>query len=124
MFNKELLMSYFHGKDLEIIESLIYQPELEPAFDVMRGALVWIDERPDGLSSKGYEKLIDLWIVRSCIHRGISLSDGTLDPEYFEKAWSEARAQKFSWPGFNRLKLSEEDRIYYMKELENAEEEI
>jgi hypothetical protein len=106
-------VTYFCGKDLEIIESLVYQPELKPAYDLMRDALIWADERPEGLSREGYEKLIDLWAARSFIHKGTKFSDWTLDPEYFGKVWEEAISEEFEWPGFNRLKLSQQDEQYY-----------
>jgi len=115
-------MSYFLGNDLKLIEALVYNPSLEPSFDVMRDALVWDDERPDGLSREGYEKLCDLWIVRSLIHRGISFTDWPLDPEYFGTVWSQAQKQGFKWPGFNRLHLSQKDREYYEKSLHDLRE--
>jgi hypothetical protein len=106
-------MTYFCGKDLEIIESLVYQPELRPEYDLMRDALIWSDERPEGLSREGYEKLIDLWAARSFIHKGKDFSDWPLDPEYFGQVWKEAISGGFQWPGFNRLNLSQQDEQYY-----------
>ncbi len=82
----------------------------------MKDALVWEDERPDGLSLHGYEKLCDLWIARSFIHRKIPFSNWKLDPEYFEKVWLEATKQGFKWLGFNRLNLSDRDRKCNMKQ--------
>ena len=115
-------MSYFWGNDLKLIEALVYNPNLEPSFDVMRDALVWNDERADGLTPEGYEKLCDLWIARSYIHRGIPFSESELDPEYFGRVWSEATKQGFKWPGFNRLHLSKQDREYYEKSLRELRE--
>ncbi|MGL5074230.1 MAG: hypothetical protein ACRDBG_00095, partial [Waterburya sp.] len=86
-------MSYFQGKDLELIESLVYNPDIKPSYDFMRDSLVWEDERPLGLTPEGYEKLCDLWIVRAYIHREIPASDWGLDPKYFEDAWLEAIKQ-------------------------------
>jgi hypothetical protein len=108
-------MNYFSGKDLELIEALDYQPELEPSYEVIKDALIWEDERPSGLSTDGYEKLCDLWIARSFIHREIPFSNWSLDPKYFENVWSEAIKQGFKWSGFNRLILSKNDKDYYMK---------
>jgi hypothetical protein len=117
-------MSYLCGDDLKKIEALVFQPELEPSYEVIKDALIWSDERPEDLSSEGYEKLIDLWIARSLIHKGIPFSDWRLDPEYFEKVWSEATKQNFKWPGFNRLHLSNKDKAYYLSQQEQANEEF
>jgi len=111
-------MNYFNGNDLELIEELEFNSELAPSYDVIKNCLVWDDERPDGLTPDGYEKLCDLWIARSFIHRDISFSTWDLDPEYFEQVWKEAKNAKFKWPGFNRLKLTERDRKYYLQEME------
>ncbi|MBP0023596.1 MAG: hypothetical protein J7540_06300 [Roseofilum sp. SID2] len=113
-------MSYFSGRNLELIEALVYNPTLEPSYDIMRDSLVWDDERPAGLDREGYKKLIDLWSARSFIHKGIPFSNHSLDPEYFERVWNEARGQGFQWPGFYRLHLSKRDREYY----ENARDEF
>ncbi|MBP0028326.1 hypothetical protein [Roseofilum sp. Guam] len=75
----------------------------------MRDSLVWPDERPWGLDPDAYDKLIDLWIARSFIHKGIPFSDWSFNPERFERVWKEAREQGFQWPGFYRLHLSEQD---------------
>ncbi len=106
----------FTGNDLQLIESLQYNPELKPSFDWMRDCLVWKDERPDGLTPAGYESLIDLWIARSFIHRGKSFSEHSLDPHYFEDVWKRALNQGFQWPGFSRLTLSDEEREFYKQE--------
>ena len=106
-------MSYFSGKDLVLIESLVYQPDLTPTYDVMRDALTWSDEYPEGLSYEGQEKLVDLWAARSFLHKDMKFSDWKLDPKYFGMVWEEATRQGFSWPGFKRLKLTPKDRLYY-----------
>src|SRR5437868_2330157 len=100
----------FTGKDLRIIESLVFDPALKPMFDPWRDCLVWSDERPDGLTPNGYERLCDLLIARSFIHRNLDFSTHTLDPVYFKQIWDRAMNYKFQWPGFNRLNLSAEDR--------------
>jgi len=48
-------MSYFSGKDLELIEGLVYNPSLKPGYEALKDALIWSDERPDGLTPEGYE---------------------------------------------------------------------
>ena len=111
-------MAYFQDRDLELIEGLEFNPELEPSYDAIKNCLVWEDERPDGLTSDGYEKLCDLWIARSFIHRGIPFSNWELDPEYFEHVWEEATQAKFKWPGFNRVKLTDREITYYLHQIE------
>jgi hypothetical protein len=106
-------MVYFSGRDLRLIESLTYEPTSEPSYDLIKDALIWDDERPHGLTPDGYEKLCDLWIARSFLHKRIPFSSWKLDPIFFENVWSEAIEQGFSWPGFNRLELSEKDKQYY-----------
>lgn len=115
-------MNYFWGNDLKLIEALVYNPNLKPSFEAIKGALIWSDERPDGLTPEGYEKLCDLWIARSLIHQGIPFTDWPLDPEYFGTVWSQARKQGFKWPGFNRLHLNKQDREYYEKSLSELSE--
>jgi len=108
-------MDYFNDNDLELIEELKFNSELLPSYDVMKNCLVWDDERPDGLTPDGYEKLCDLWIARSFIHRDIPFSTWELDPEYFEQVWKDAMNAEFKWPGFNRLKLTEKEKVIYLK---------
>jgi len=112
----------FTGKDLKLIESLVFDPNLTPSFDIMRSCLVWQDERPAGLSPTGSESLIDLWCARSFLHQGRDFSDHRLDPEYFRKIWERALRQDFQWPGFNRLTLTEADKVFYESELKKLSE--
>lgn len=103
----------FVGEDLRLIELLTYKPSLKPSYDHIKNCLAWDDERADGLTPAGYEILCDLWIARSFIHRGLSFSIHELDPNYFRVVWERALGQKFKWPGFQRLTLSEEDKTYF-----------
>ncbi|MDC0836010.1 hypothetical protein POG22_23890 [Geitlerinema sp. CS-897] len=107
-------MNYFSGQDLKLIESLVYQPELEPSYEAIKDVLIWSDERPNGLSFEGYEKLCDLWVARSFIHRKVSFLSCKLDSTYFEEVWRRAVYQEFRWPGFYRFELK--DRLYYKKQ--------
>jgi hypothetical protein len=111
----------FTGNDLSLIESLVYNPTLEPKFDGMRDCLFWADEEPDGLTSDGYDTLIDLWAARSFLHKGRDFSTYKLSPDYFRLIWERALAQGFRWPGFNRLTLSDADRIFYDKHLKEQD---
>lgn len=113
-------MTYFSRQDLELIEALTYDPVSEPSYDLIKDALIWEDERPNGLTQDGYEKLCDLWIARSFIHKRIPFSSWKLDPTFFENVWSEAMRHGFSWPGFNRIELSEKDQKYYEAMRANA----
>ena len=115
-------MAYFSERDRAIVEALKYDPALTPAYESMRSALVWADERPDGLTSEGYEKLCDLWICRACIHRGDPTFSRTLNPAYFRELWAIALAEHIKWPGFNRLELSAEDRAYYERAMREEAE--
>ena len=81
-------MSYFSKRDLELIKVLIYQPELKPCYDVMRDALVWMDEWDKRLSSDGFNRLCNLWVARSFIHSNIPFSSYTFNPNLLEKVWS------------------------------------
>jgi len=117
-------MNYFFGRDLELIEALVYQPELKPSYDVMRDALVWRDEWTNDLSSEGFEKVCKLWTARSFIHRGIPFSSYKLNPDLLERVWFEAKTQGFKWTGFNRLELRQQDREYYEEQRRLAREEF
>ncbi|MDY6781765.1 MAG: hypothetical protein SW833_04295 [Cyanobacteriota bacterium] len=117
-------MIYFSGNDLKLIESLVYDSSLDPSYEILKNTLIWNDERPDGLTPEGYEKLCDLWIARSFIHRKIPFSDWDIAPKYFEQVWSKAQKQGFRWPGFYRLSLNKQDREYYensMSELRKSD---
>lgn len=111
----------FTGKDLSLVESLEFNAELKPGYDLIKSCLVWTDERPDGLTPEAYENLCDLLIARSFIHRGVDFSAHKLDPVYFKNIWERALNQGFRWTGFQRLKLSDEDLAYYEKMLSNNE---
>ncbi len=116
---------YLSDNDRHTIEQLAYNPELEPSFDVIKSCLIWDDERPDGVSSQGYELICDLWIIRSFIHRDIPKEDWGLDPEYFLKRWAMIKDLDLKWPGFKRMELSEAESRFYekkLKELSNISE--
>lgn len=104
----------FAERDLQLIAGLEYDPALEPAFDEVKACLVWDDERPSGLTSIGYERLCDLWILRSYIHRGIPREKWGIDPGsgYFQDVWDRAQLEQIEWPGFKRMTLTEKDRDY------------
>jgi hypothetical protein len=102
----------FEGNDLRLIESLKFDPELEPSYESIKGCLIWRDERPDGLSNAGYEALGDLWAARSFLHQGLDFSEHPLNPDYYRRVWERALAQGLKWPGFNRITLSEKDKDY------------
>ena len=115
-------MGYFTERDRALVEGLTYDPSLKPGFELLKGCLIWEDERPDGLTPENYEKLCDLWIARSCLHRGLAIGEGTLDPQYFKDAWDAAIRDGIRWPGFQRLKLSPEDKAMLDACLEDESE--
>jgi hypothetical protein len=119
----EQLEPLFTGRDLELIESLVYDPVLSPSFDIMRGALIWADEWPNGLTSDGLDNLFSLIAARSFLHRGLDFSKFKLAPDRFRLIWESAQQQGFRWPGFKRLTLSDTDKAYYEHQLKEAAEE-
>jgi hypothetical protein len=108
-----LLMPYFSACDRAVIETLQLDPNAKPTFELLKSCLIWADERPASISPDGYDKLCDLWIARSCLHRGQAIGSGSLDPVQLQRAWQEALDDKISWPGFHRLRLSPEDQAYF-----------
>jgi hypothetical protein len=115
-------MAYFSDRDRAIIEALTYDPTSEPSYESIRSALVWPDERPDNLTSEGYQSLCDLWICRALIHRGDPTFSTSLDPAIFQRRWAAALADNIRWPGFERLTLSAKDRAYYEKAMREEAE--
>ena len=107
----------FKGKDLDLIQSLVYEPSLEPMYCSFRMYLHWPDELPSGISTEGYESLCDLWTARACRYHGLTLPE-SLNPATFTRVWDRAIAQGLLWPGFQRLKLGETDKKYFLEMLE------
>ena len=114
-------MSIFSENDRLQLEKLVYDETLEPSFDSIKSCLVWSDERPADLSSDGYEKLCDLWIVRSFIHQNLPQTNWGLDPDYFKSVWDAALEENIKWPGFKRLTLSEKDNKYLKQMLKEED---
>ena len=107
----------FVGKDLELMKSLKYDPELKPNYESIKGCLIWEDERPIGLSSEAYRAVGSLLIARSLLHQDLTLDAHPINPELCKKLWAHAQQQISNWPGFKRLTLSDEDRNYLEKEI-------
>jgi hypothetical protein len=60
----------------------------------------------------------DLWVARSHLHRGEPI------PERFRTVWEQVQSEGLRWIGFQRLKLSAEDKEYYeasLRELRPAD---
>jgi hypothetical protein len=112
----------FSEKDLQIIESQVYDPALTPSYESIKACLIWADEIPHGLSLDGYSILEILWIGRSLLHRGLSLADDPINPAHVQSTWTRAQQQGLKWIGFKRLVISDEDRAYYMKAMKDEEE--
>jgi hypothetical protein len=99
--------------DIELLNTLIFDPLLEPNFEVLKSCLIWPDEAPKPhLSFSGREFLYDLWIVRGFIHRSVSVKEWGLDPLYFMEAWNFGLCSIPEWPGFKRLILNDVHRSY------------
>lgn len=110
-------------QDRRLIEELVFDPNQRPSFDLMKSCLVWPDERPSGLSREGRQFLARLWIVRGFKHRGIADDQWGLDSSPLLRVWQHGLAIQLRWPGFQRLDLSEQDRVYLQKSLSEAVEE-
>ncbi len=102
----------FVPSDRESLERLVFDPSCEPSFELMKGCLVWADERPAKISKEGYELLGDLWLVRGYLHRNVPVEQWGLDPAYFQEVWKNALEDVPRWPGFRRLDLSHAERAY------------
>jgi len=112
----------FTGEDLRLIEALVYDPNLTPSYESIKGCLVWPDEITMGLTSEGRSHLDDLLAARGFLHQGKKLSDYSIAPEYFPSIWERAQKQGLKWPGFNRLVLSEADLEYYRRRMREEAE--
>jgi hypothetical protein len=116
-------MSFFSSDDARILNTLIYQPSLKPGYEMVKNMLTWKDEWPVAISADGMEKLFDLWIARSYVYDDRPFSSHVFGGKHLEAAWSNARGEIPNWPGFQRLKLSAEDRRYLDDERRALEEE-
>jgi len=118
-------MAYFSKHDIEVIESLIYDPLLEPGFDFIKNCLAWNDERSDQISGEGHRVLCDLWIARFFIyHSELDEKDWWIpNKEYYKNIWRSISESGLKWPGFRneRLHLSKKDKEYLKKEVEAME---
>lgn len=107
----------FSERDRSLIEASSYDPSMKPSYNPLSSVLIWADEQPRGISPAAYDVLDALLLARAFLYHGYELPSALLDPEYFRSIWNKAVASKLKWPGFNRLSLSEEDRAYYLAEL-------
>jgi hypothetical protein len=114
------LDAYLTPAEREIVEALVFQPLLKPTFELIKSCLVWDDERPRGLSKRGNDFIRKLWVARSFLHQGSAHEVQGLDPAPFKEAWSVAQRAGLKWPGFLRVRLSDDDERYYRGCLEEA----
>jgi hypothetical protein len=98
--------------DVASLRALRLDPLAKPSFESLKACLVWPDERPSNISSSGYELVCDLWATRGFMHRGLKQEDWGLDPAHFRRAWEYGLRVAPDWPGFGRLTLTAEDRVY------------
>lgn len=110
----------FSEADRQIVSRLVHDPSCKPSFEILKSCLVWSDERPTDISNEGYDLLCDIWIVRGFLHRRVPLEKWGLDPFYFQEVWKHALIDVPEWPGFKRLELSDEDRAYLSRCLQEA----
>ena len=112
--------SYLTRADQEMINALTFNSSLRPSFEVIKSCLIWDDERPRALSKEGRRFIDRLLVMRSFLHQGIPRDRWRVDPTPFESAWRAAEDAQLKWPGFSRLYLSEEDRLYFQRSLDEA----
>jgi hypothetical protein len=113
----------FNEFDKSVVNNLLYDPNCEPSFELIRSCLIWFDERTERISNEGYGLLGDLWSVRGYIHQNVSRENWGLDPKYFQTVWDNALNDVPNWPGFKRLELSSRERQYLSESLEAAKNE-
>jgi hypothetical protein len=113
----------FSERDRSLIEASNYDPNLKPSYNPLSSFLIWADESPQGISPSAYDVLDALWLARAFLYHGYELPSALLDPQYFRSVWDKAIASELKWTGFNRLNLSEEDRQYYLTELNRERSE-
>jgi hypothetical protein len=113
----------FSERDRSLIEASNYDPSLKPSYNPLSSFLIWADESPQGISPSAYDVLDALWLARAFLYHGYELPSALLDPQYFRSVWDKAIASELKWTGFNRLNLSEEDRQYYITELNRERSE-
>lgn len=112
-------MNHFSATEIESLKTLTLDPSAGPYFDPLRSCLRWPDEQPVDVGGLAYEHIIDLWIARSFIHRNLPKENwySIFPTRYFVEVWEEALEKVPSWPGFSRLKLSEEEFHFLATEL-------
>lgn len=103
-------------RDRRLIESLVYDLNLEPRFDAIKSCLIWDDELPSGITPGGYKTLSDLWVARAFLHHGFEPSD-LVNLNYYKGIWNRAIGEEIRWPGFFRLSLDEKDKALYAEML-------
>jgi hypothetical protein len=123
--NEEELEPLFTGRDLEMVESLVYEPDLEPGYDILRGCLAWMDEGLMApLTPAAHRNLQDLIVARSYIQEGRDFSEWTFGPDRFRRVWKRALKQGFRWPGFKRLTLTDSDKAFLELKRQNEEDGV
>ena len=108
--------------DRNALEALRFDAEATPGYELLKGCLIWADERTDHLSSEGRDYLTGLWAARHRIHVGQPTDAWGFNPErgaYMLAAWNHAIVTRLRWPGMRRIALSAADRAY----LEQSEKE-
>ena len=99
-------------RDKKLVDQLVYQPDAQVKFNTLADYLMWPDELPTGITPDGLDVLSSLWVARSLLHKGLSLEDHPIDPEYSRRVWEQALEEMPDWPGFKRIKLDAKDQQY------------
>ena len=115
-------MNLLSHADRSTIEACVFDGNCLPAYEWVRGCLIWPDERPDsvlGLHGFGYELLGDLWTVRGLIHRGVPIEQwGAFGGEEYLATWNECLFGGLHWIGFRRIALTIAQRTYLETQLD------
>ena len=95
-------------------------PEAEPRYEQLKGCLIWPDELVGGLTRDGAELLGDLFVARSLLHRGLSISSWPGGSDQLQERWDAAIAAGLPWAGFARVELKDAQRSFLAAEAQQS----
>lgn len=100
------------SKDRRLLAEQPVREGVAPMFEEIKYCLVWADERPEGLSSAGWELVGDLLIVRGYLHRALPVEQwGFAGGQEWLRTWNWALLdERLEWNGFRRVALTESER--------------
>jgi hypothetical protein len=98
-----------HPQLAKIIGQLQYDPEATRSFDLMSGAFLWSDERPEIDSRQPEHSMVVINLLRKLFAYRASLILDSPRSEFAE-LWEEVRSVAPDWPGFRSERRSTELR--------------